>query len=836
MHTSQVNGSLEAIEEMNSTADSREKIRWEASLHWLILCAVILMGVALRFHQLEEDSLWIDEILTAVRFVEEPIPHIVTHFHPNNHTFFSLLAHLFTLGEGRSDFMLRMPATILGILAIPAIYRLGRLVVAPTTGLVAAFLLAVSPYHIRFSQDARGYTGMVLFSLLSIFFLFQAIRSGRRHYMVGFVVTTALAIYTHLFTMVLVGAEACVLGAHLVVKALRERRRGRIDCLALRRWAIALLVLALLLVVLFSPLWWALASVADESDAALYVGGGSFETDWAPDIASLRALLGRFGGSWNSHGRIVASLLLGFFGLGLAASFVQRSKWALSLISLLLLSYSAIMLAINVTDSVYVYRRFLVFMMPIYLLLASYGLVAAGTLVGDFQWFWLRVYPQTEETSACRPREVRRGAVPPRWLTERYYVVYVCISLTFLAFGMLEVASLKHYYAYERQDWKGAAQILNAHVSSGDAVVSWREFCLAYYYPGDLQSIPWNDEGEALRVIRSVYAAHDRMWFVYPAGLPGRVDRAGSIRQWLEQEDFLLTRLPGIWVWFRRRSGLPLDERQAEMMSLVEDVVRMNADNAPVLGFLGNAYLEQNLPDFAIEAFDQAVRAEPKQDWYRARLTAAMIAKEALVEPISQSGQPSGLEPDFGEPWQFVRHGDRLSRSGDMEQAIAAYEKALALDSNLVGVWQKLGDILFDQGQFERAAGAFRKAAQLAPYKARLFFRLCRSYRRLGGGFEAEMLAACWQAVVLDPSDAWYRVLLGDAYARNQLGGEALAEYGVATSLEPAYQDEAWYHVRLGDAYRLLGELEQARGAYRQSLDIDPHYQQAQERLSELQP
>jgi hypothetical protein len=59
---------------------------------------------------------------------------------------------------GTSEWTLKMPAFVCGVLLVPATYGLGRLLATPRVALLAAFLIAFSPEGIYFAQEARPYT------------------------------------------------------------------------------------------------------------------------------------------------------------------------------------------------------------------------------------------------------------------------------------------------------------------------------------------------------------------------------------------------------------------------------------------------------------------------------------------------------------------------------------------------------------------------------------------------------------------------------------------------------------------------------------------------------
>ena len=75
--------------------------------------------------------------------------------------------------------MLRYPACIAGVAGIWGIWRFTRAIFADrTVALLSAGLLTVSPFHIAYSQEARGYTTSFLFGFLGIAAMFEELNRG----------------------------------------------------------------------------------------------------------------------------------------------------------------------------------------------------------------------------------------------------------------------------------------------------------------------------------------------------------------------------------------------------------------------------------------------------------------------------------------------------------------------------------------------------------------------------------------------------------------------------------------------------------------------------------
>ena len=172
-----------------------------------VVALALLLGIAtlLRLYALGE-GLWLDEVLTLITYARSPFAEIATKYDSQNqHMLYSLLAHASFLGFGESAWALRLPAAVFGVASIYAAYVFGREITSATESLLAAALLTFSFHHVWFSQNARAYTALLFFTLLSSHFLLTGMRTGRPLAWLLYAVSVALGMYSHL-TMMFVAA------------------------------------------------------------------------------------------------------------------------------------------------------------------------------------------------------------------------------------------------------------------------------------------------------------------------------------------------------------------------------------------------------------------------------------------------------------------------------------------------------------------------------------------------------------------------------------------------------------------------------------------------------
>lgn len=160
---------------------------------------MILAGFGLRLFRLGADSLWYDETVSAF-LAAETIPDLIAHtardIHPPG---YYLLLHFWTGLAGHSEFALSFFSLIFGVLLIPLTYLVARRLVNTSTALWAALLVALSPYHIWYSQEVRMYTLGAALGLVAAYCLWRELSrqsKSRSFYWLGYFFAAALGLYT----------------------------------------------------------------------------------------------------------------------------------------------------------------------------------------------------------------------------------------------------------------------------------------------------------------------------------------------------------------------------------------------------------------------------------------------------------------------------------------------------------------------------------------------------------------------------------------------------------------------------------------------------------------
>ncbi|MBW4459592.1 MAG: tetratricopeptide repeat protein [Nodosilinea sp. WJT8-NPBG4] len=186
-------------------------------------------------------------------------------------------------------------------------------------------------------------------------------------------------------------------------------------------------------------------------------------------------------------------------------------------------------------------------------------------------------------------------------------------------------------------------------------------------------------------------------------------------------------------------------------------------------------------------------------------------------EAIAAYDQALAIKPDKHEA--LYNKGYSLSVLGRYEEAIAAYDQTLAIKPNLHEALYNKGYSLSVLGRYEEAIAAYDQALAIKPDKHEALYNKGYSLDDLGRYEEAIM--AYDQALAIKPDK--HEALNNKGYSLDDLGRyeEAIMAYDQALAIKPDYPAAL---NNKGGALSALGHYEEAIAAYDQALVIKPDY------------
>jgi mannosyltransferase len=419
------------------------------------LAVVLVAAGLLRLYRLDA-GLWYDEIVAYVRYARMPFGQLVsTYTSESQHFLFNILAHAAVSLLGESASAVRLPAVLFGIGSILALYLFARRVAGTGEALLAAALMTVSYHHVWFSQNARGYSGLLFFTLLSSWLLLRALDGARLSPWLAYAAAAALGAYTHVTMLFVIAIQFAV----AVVTVTRRRSDRTLVVSMLAAFGVAAL-LTFQLYALVLPQF------------VGTIGQDTGVVDWKSPLWTVLELVR--GMRVGLAGGVVAVIGALVFLAGLA-SFARRAPVLVAL----LVGPPTIGAALVLGMGHPLWPRFFFFTFGFVLLVVVRGMTVVGHAAGRLLGL---------------PTLVGRR---------------VGMAMT-VALIVLSVLSLPAAYA-PKQDYEGALAFVKSAKEPGDAIVT---VGLATFPYRSLFNVDWDtaDSAEQLTQIRS---RARRTWVVY---------------------------------------------------------------------------------------------------------------------------------------------------------------------------------------------------------------------------------------------------------------------------------------------------------------------------------
>lgn len=428
---------------------------------WAALFALMAVAALLRAIGLNRD-LWLDEIYTLIKTVRQPLRQIITIFPGDNqHMFYSVLARISVVLLGEHPWTIRLPSLLFGVCAVPALYFCAREVTTRREALLATILLTVSYHHVWFSQNARGYTGMLFWTLVCTTYLLRGLHSSKWSNWMIYAVAAALGTYTYLMMVLVVLAHAAICAWLLLFPA----KNG--DC-RIRDWkqpATAMTLAGLLTLLLYAPVLFQVQKFFSQPSKMQGVS--------TPIWAFWETLRGLQIGFGSAATVAVAGAL---FGTGLW-SYWRQSGVATAVFVLPGLATAAGAVAARGT----MYPRFYFYLLGFALLILVRGAMAVVAVLGQ------------KTTHGDQRLGINLGTA--------------LVGLIII----VSAISLVRNYQYPKQDFSGALKYVTTQIQVGEPVVTTG--VIGYVYE-EYYGLPWV-QVETVAPLDAIRAEGRRVWVVY---------------------------------------------------------------------------------------------------------------------------------------------------------------------------------------------------------------------------------------------------------------------------------------------------------------------------------
>ncbi|WP_293339151.1 tetratricopeptide repeat protein [Microcoleus sp. CAWBG58] len=267
-----------------------------------------------------------------------------------------------------------------------------------------------------------------------------------------------------------------------------------------------------------------------------------------------------------------------------------------------------------------------------------------------------------------------------------------------------------------------------------------------------------------------------------------------------------------------------------EAIAACHQAIKIRPDYTHAYVTLGNALQAVGKIEAAIRSYSQALELQPNFAEVRANIGSMYFKMNRLEEAIAHYQQAIVLSPDLaGAHWNL---GKVYHKHGNIDGAIACFQRTSELNPQLVGAdfHFNLGNRLFTQGKRDEAIASYEKAIAIKPDWAEAYGNIA-SARSQQGNFDAAIIAY-QQAVALKPELEVLHFNLANSFMQQYNYEAAIANYQNTLKIKPDWPE---VHANIGSCLSMQGKLEEALTSYQQALALKPDWAEVYCRMGHIQ-
>ena len=237
-----------------------------------------------------------------------------------------------------------------------------------------------------------------------------------------------------------------------------------------------------------------------------------------------------------------------------------------------------------------------------------------------------------------------------------------------------------------------------------------------------------------------------------------------------------------------RRALLALEEKLSDVKAPLTELRIVSNGKDLVVDYAGSR-LEpltgQLVLNFETRELDEKIRVLPPSSAAQPALSgeAPSATQRPQVTVISGGAAARTQQQAASSAADWMARAAESERRGIREEAIGAYQQAVAREPRHVDAWINLGTLHYDRGEFPRAYECFRRASEIDAASALAMYNVGCVLEDLGQVHSAREYLR--EAVRLDPAfaDAHYNLAL--LCERLDAAGEALPHWRRYLELDP---------------------------------------------------
>jgi len=349
-------------------------------------------------------------------------------------------------------------------LSILPIYLIGKELFEKKVGLISAFLLSISPFHIYYSQEVRYYSYFTFFSLLTMFFLCKSIKEkDKKVWIIGLIVSTLLNLFTHHFALFVLIIEISFI-TFLILKNYKLIKSWIVNRYQYHKKnskdLLLILIIGLIIVLILNHI--SSLQLTEQINPE-----GSLKTTSETIKFSLQFFIDIFGGYFgagkSAANTVTQYIFILFFVLGI---FSSQKKYTKPIIYSIFWITIPFVILFTVKMKHFFDPKYIIFILPVYLIVISKGINYSANIL-------------TQIISYITKRK------------HKLVLVNSIIIIILLFFLISSIPYMEYIYKGHRLDiaadrayWKETANYLKHNVQPGDMIIAYPPAIgrLKYYY------------------------------------------------------------------------------------------------------------------------------------------------------------------------------------------------------------------------------------------------------------------------------------------------------------------------------------------------------------------
>ncbi|MBD1885314.1 tetratricopeptide repeat-containing sulfotransferase family protein [Microcoleus vaginatus] len=258
-----------------------------------------------------------------------------------------------------------------------------------------------------------------------------------------------------------------------------------------------------------------------------------------------------------------------------------------------------------------------------------------------------------------------------------------------------------------------------------------------------------------------------------------------------------------------------------EAVAAYKKAIELNPNFSWSYHSLGDVFLKLEKWEEAVAAYKKAVELNPNFSWSYHNLGDALLKLQQWEEAAAAYRCEIALNSDFA--WSFCNLGDALTKLKQWDEAIGTYLKAVEIDGNLPGIYEKLG-YAFGQTESDLSLVLEQSQLQITPENWDFYLQLGKNLAK----YDRPKSAIIFYKLLLTnmPSCAEMSEKLDELLQQQEKcvsvaleEDRALASSRATVAQKP---DDCWSYYNLGAVLSHQKYWEEAAAAFFQAIEINP--------------